>query len=1808
MNTVVGYDLGEKLHEGMRSVVYRGRRRSDGLAVIVKGLRGEHPSRDDLAQLKREYEITRSLDVADVIKVHALERDGAGLAVIVEDCGAVSLRAHLRGAALPVDDALRLAVRLAAALGAVHRSGIIHKDINPSNVVINPATGALKIIDFGIATALSRETPGVREPDLLEGTLSYISPEQTGRMNRAIDRRTDLYSLGVTVYELLTGAVPFATSDAVEMVHAHIAQEPTAPHERAPGVPVGVSRVVLKLLAKAAEDRYQSAEGLEADLAACLDEWARTGDVAAFPLGRHDVPDRLYLAQKLYGREPEIAALLETYARAAAGRAELALVAGYSGVGKSVLVNEVHKPVLRRRGRFAAGKFDQFNRDTPYSALLQAFRELVRQALTESEEGLAAWRARLGAALGPNARVIVEVLPDVGLIVGPQPPVEPLGLAESQNRWNLVFTAFVRCFASAAHPLVLFLDDLQWADPPSLKLLQLLLTDPDTRHLLVIGAYRDNEVTATHPLALAVEALHKAGVGPTTLTLAALEPAHVQQLLVDTLRVDPERARPLVELAMEKTGGNPFFLGQFLRSAADEGLLRFDAAEGGWRWDIAEIRARAITDNVVELMASKIQRLPDATQRVLKLAACIGNRFDLRTLAVVNERSARETAAEMWEAAREGLVIPVGRDARDAEPSGLAEAFPAGDQDVAYQFLHDRVQQAAYSLIGAGERGAVHVRVGRLLRESTPEAELGGRVFDVVNQFDQGLDGITDPDERLAVARLNLLAASRAKASSAYGAAHRYLEAALRLLPADPFADLYELAFELHVEAMEAAFLDTDLARAEELSRVALAHARTTLDQAKVHETRMLFHTARHALPEAVEVGMRALDLLGAPLPRDPDMARSFGAVLATEARLAGRSPGLFVDLPPLRDPQRLAVLRVLVTLTAPAYITQPLLFMPVVCEMVDLCVEHGNSTLAPFAYAEYGLIRAAVGDTAGANAWGALALELLDRSDARALRAKVHVLVSAFITHWQVHLRESVEPLRESVQMGLDAGDLEFCAYGADLYCTALLYVGEALDVVARELQRYVELLARLKQEFQRVYGCILLEMVRNLAGVVPDPLRLAGPHFDEDRDVPVLVEARSTNSLCLFHTSKCMLAYLYGDFAAAVASAAAAEPHLGAMTAHMTSAQHNFYGSLASAALAATQEGDGRDASLALVTRNQAVMLRWAGDGPANFRHKYVLVEAERARALGRTAEAMDLYEEAIRGAAEQGYLQEEALGYERAAGLYLALGREKIAATYLGEASYRYTRWGAAGKVADLERRHPTLQGSRALGAPGAVGVTSTDRGGAALDLATVMKAARAVSGEIVLERLVANLMRIAAESAGAQRGFLLLEREGRLVIAAEQRAGEEGVTARAETPLEEEEAHLSAAVIHFVHRTRESVVLDDAAREGLFTRDPYVVARQPRSVLCAPLLNRGALTAILYLENNLIPSAFTAARLELVRLLSSQAALSLTNARLYADLAAAMGRVEEYSRTLEQKVEERTLELRAKNDELGATLAQLRHTQGQLVTQEKLASLGALTAGIAHELKNPLNFINNFAALSADLTTEIEEGLAAVRGPLTPEVLADLVAPLSDLRLNVGKIHEYGRRADGIINGMLLHSRQAPSTREPADLNAILNESVNLAYHGVRAKDPAFAPAIQSECDPAVGQVDVARLDISRVFINVLHNAYYAIRQKKQALGARYTPTLQVRTRDLGDRVEVRIRDNGPGIPPAVASQIFNPFFTTKPPGEGTGLGLSLSHDIVVGGHQGEMGVESAEGEYTEFVITLPRRAAALPGRAGPAGGA
>ncbi|MEP7123114.1 MAG: AAA family ATPase [Byssovorax sp.] len=1799
---VSGYEVGEKIHESARSIVYRARRRSDGVPVILKALLSEHPRPDELARFRREFEIGSSLALGGVVTHHAIERYRSRLALVTEDFGAEALRSFARHTKLDLPDILEAMAQVAGILGEIHRRDIVHKDVNPSNLVIHPVTRQVKLIDFGIATALSRESASPRNLTQLEGTLSYISPEQTGRVNRALDYRTDLYSLGATFYELLTGEVPFVAQGAVEMIHAHIAREPAPPHLRRPEIPEMVSRIVVKLLSKAAEDRYQSGYGLQADLQECLSRWRATGRIEAFALGAHDVSDRFQIPQKLYGREVEIAALLGTFERASAGRAELTLVAGYSGIGKTALVSEIHKPIVGRHGHFISGKFDQLQRDIPYNSLIQAFSALVRQLLAEPEQRLRAFRAKLGEALGQSGRVVTDVIPEVELIIGPQPAIQELPPSEAQNRFNFVFRAFVHAFAAAEHPLVIFLDDLQWADAPSLKLLQLLLTDPSTKHLLVLGAYRDNEVEATHPLMVALEAIRREGGAVSTIRLAPLDLAHVNQLVSETLRCAPEASLSLATLSLQKTHGNPFFLGQFLRSLSEEKLLAFDPSRRAWRWDADEIRRRGITDNVVELMAGKIRKLPEPTQRVVKLAACIGNTFDLATLAIVDERPEIATAADLWEALREGLVLPVD-DAYQLVPTEQREGDdPAELPRIAYRFLHDRVQQAAYSLISEGSRAEVHLRVGRLLLASTPAAEVEGRIFDIVHQLNLGKDRITDASERYELSRWNLVAGRKANASAAHEPALRYFTTGLGMLPPDAFDERYELAFDLHLEAIEAEHVNGHFERAQELSAVALGRSRTLLERVRLLEIRILFHTARVEYAETIRIAMQALLLLGVVLPPPETVtpAHIGEALGATAALLAGRRAGELVSLRRMTDPEKLAAVRVLTILAAPTYIANPMSFPLVVCKLVQHSLEHGNSRFSPYCYVIYGVVLAGVlGEVEAANEFGDLALVLLDELGAKELRAKVYTLLCLFLRHWTMHERVSKDFGREAVHAALEVGDLEYVGYGADDFVLHSLYLGDPLDEVVREGQGYLELLTRLKQEFQRVYLAVPLQMALALQGRTRDPSRLRGEIFDEDTQLPELLAVNNTSTTGLCYVTSATLAYLFGDVARTAELTAKVEPFLNGSLGKVALVQHNMYQSLALLALCDDATPEERAAHLAKVDQNQQQMKVWATHAPENFAHKLRLVAAERLRVAGLLVEAMAAFDESAEGAARSGFVNEEALAYERAAALYFSLGRDRVASSYLVEARYAYLRWGASAKVAAIDAAHPSLLKRQAHALTTNTLDTTSTTGGVAVDLLAVMKAAQTISGEIVLDRLLEAVMRSVLESAGAQRGLLIVERDGALVVAVE-RSSLGGPADPRHAPVDGH-AGLSAAIVHYVERTKESVVLRDAAKEGLFTADAYVLGSHARSILCAPLINQGQLTAILYLENHLTVGAFTEDRLEVLRILSAQAALSIHNARLYGNLEGARARLAEYSHTLEQKVVERTAELREKNDELETTLTQLRATQQQLVMQEKLASLGALTAGIAHEIRNPLNFINNFAELSSELAVELGDLVRPLAPKIGAEVQGDVDQLLEDLGQNVRKIAEHGKRADAIVTGMLMHSRETSGTRAESDLNAILAESVSLTYHGMKAREPEYNLKIVADYDEAVGLIDLMAMEMSRVFVNIINNACYATREKRRALGPNFTPLLAVSTRSLGDRVEVRLRDNGTGIPADVVDRVFHPFFTTKPAGEGTGLGMSISHEIVVQGHQGEIRVDTQLGEFTELVITLPRKFGPRSGR-------
>ncbi|MBO3460759.1 MAG: serine/threonine-protein kinase PknK [Aetokthonos hydrillicola CCALA 1050] len=601
---VAGYHLREQLYNGQRTVVYRGVRKTDSLSVVIKLLKNPYPSFSEVTQFRNQYIIVKNLNYPGIIQTYSLEDYQNGYALVMEDFGGISLKDYFasKNDATSLREFLQIAIALSNTLDFLIINKIIHKDIKSGNILINPETKQVKLIDFSIASLLPRETQTLISPNILEGTLAYISPEQTGRMNRGIDYRTDFYSLGVTFYELLTKGLPFQSEDAMELVHCHIAKTAPLVHEVNPAVPFVISKIVSKLMAKNASDRYQSALGLKHDLEKCLVDLKETGKIEDFPIAQRDVCDRFIIPDKLYGREAKVEILLQAFERVSLGATEMILVAGFSGIGKTAVVNEIHKPIVRQRGYFIKGKYDQFGRNIPFSAFVQAFRDLMRQLLSESDAQLAAWQAKILTAVGENGQVIMDVIPELERIIGEQPSPQEISSSAAQNRFNLLFQKFIQVFSTPEHPLVMFLDDLQWADSASLNLLKVLMTEASSGYLLILGAYRDHEVSPAHPLMLTLSQIYKSQATVDTMTLEPLEEMTINQLVADTLSCTKELARPLTQWVYRKTKGNPFFTTQFLKALHEECWIQFQPELGYWQCDMVSVRQLALSDDVLEFI------------------------------------------------------------------------------------------------------------------------------------------------------------------------------------------------------------------------------------------------------------------------------------------------------------------------------------------------------------------------------------------------------------------------------------------------------------------------------------------------------------------------------------------------------------------------------------------------------------------------------------------------------------------------------------------------------------------------------------------------------------------------------------------------------------------------------------------------------------------------------------------------------------------------------------------------------------------------------------------------------------------------------------------------------------------------------------------------------------------------------------------------------------------------------------------------------------------------------------------------------
>lgn len=1529
MTSIPGYRVFETLHTGPRSTVLRALRRHDGLPVVCKLIGTETASPEGLAALRREYQLISRISHRGVVEALDCLPHGSGLLVVFRDIGGTSLAQQLAGQPLPIDAFLDLALQLIDAIDAIHNAGLVHKDINPANIVVNAQAQTINIVGFTIASELAREEVADIRIGTPAGTLAYIAPEQTGRINRSVDYRADFYGLGATFYECLTGRPPFGDGDPLELVHSHIARTPVPASGLNPLVPGVLAAIVARLMAKDPEDRYQSILGLRIDIEHCLSQYRSGGTIESFALGQRDVRAVLRVPQKLYGRDEPLKQLMVGFERAADNVPELLLVTGYAGIGKSALVRELYKPITAQQGFFVAGKFEQLKRDIPYAPWIRAFRELVRQAIAGGPERTEALRAQLVTALQPNVHVVTDVIPELAELIGPPAGAAPaLGPAEAHSRFVYAFRKFVRVFATPEHPLVVFLDDLQWADLASLKLLEGLVGDDELRHLLVIGAYRDGEVDATHPLTQTIATLTEAEVPIRHIHLGELDHAAVALLVADTLQSEVARVQPLAALLSAKTFGNPLFLGQYLEALERRGLIGFDRASSTWTWDLPAIERQQVPDNVVAFLVQRFAELPPETLGVVQVAACIGSIFSLETLAEVRGEAPAEAASALWPALRSRLVVPLDEGYRFAE-AGLQAS-------VSYRFLHDRVQQAAYSLLPPDEALSCHLGIGRALLR-THGSSRDRRLFDIVNQLNIARALIVDPEERRRLVVLNLEAGRRARAAAAYGPVLAYLDAGLAMLPADAWTTDYQTALALHVETAEMAIVNGVDKQVFRLAQAIQDHAATLLDRVSGLEVLVQLHLARQVLSEALRVIRTALQLLGHGIPARPRRPHLMIELARTRWALKGQSEDALVERPASTDPHALAIGRLLARAIAPAYLSDRSLYAILVLRLVRLSAQTGNQPVSCFGYANYGPMFA----DENKALFGRVALRLLDRMDAEQSRTQVMFVVKLAVEVWHRPVAETLPGLLEAYHVGLETGELEYASYCLNNLIAQYFFISQPLGQLKDTAEAYRQAAARIHQETAAGVIKCYQQAIANLLGETGTPTSFDGPHLQEAEGIADLMSRRNFLGVEAAYALLAYLNLIFDRLDDARRYSDLRRRHAGQTGGFVMGLRSTVISIMIDLGRWEQLDARARRKLLARCARAERTVQAAARDAPANFSALNALLNAERLRATGKAARAGVAYREAIDAARQYGFTHDEAFACERSATLSGATGDRAAMRTRLVQAREAYVRWGALAKVRWLDQRYPDMLGELAVAPRHEVPwlTQETSLGDLqTIDVVTLVRSLQALAGEIRLGDLLRKLMRIVIVNAGATGGSLLLRQQGRWSIEASALADDQDVRVLEGRPIEGGEGPLVALrVVDEVARRQEAVVIADATIDEDFMTDRYVVSVRPRSVLALPLINRGQAIGILYLENNLAAGVFSPDKLRLLELLSAQIAVSIENARLYE-------RLERMNLTLEQQVADRTRELEQKTQALTERTEALRAANAEL---KRLATTDALT---------------------------------------------------------------------------------------------------------------------------------------------------------------------------------------------------------------------------------------------------------------------
>ncbi|MBF0450514.1 MAG: diguanylate cyclase [Candidatus Magnetomorum sp.] len=1520
MKSFAGFQTIECIYESPTTQVFRCRRISDNLQVIIKSIHQEYPSKEMLDNYRNEYHIAGMLEMDGIIQMYALKKYDNALMIVMEDIQGIPLQQMIAEKKLSLMSSLDIAIQLSTILGKIHEKSIIHKDLSTSNIIVVPEIAHVKLIDFGFSADLSNPKNAGRS-EQIQGTFAYMSPEQTGRMDRNVDYRSDYYSFGVCLYEMITNRLPFVTEDPLRLIHCHLAKSPLTPHALNLDIPKSVSNIVMKLMAKNPEDRYQNISGIKADLENCMHQLQSTGEITDFKIGQQDVPKHFLLSKKIYARERELKQMMEIFHRMFAchekvgsstgiktqGKSEVVLIKGDTGIGKSAFIEYVKKNVLRSNPShqifFISGKYERFSKNTPYSALVSAFSELIKHILKMDEEDLSQWRKKIQAALGENGQLMINVIPEIEWIIGEQPDIIKLSPKELQNRFEHTFQNFMMTFAEADHPLIIFLDDIQWMDTTSLKLLQLILTNSDNI-LFFIGAYRPRKLSEDHPIFEAIKQIEQARISVTTIPLRTLSSIHINQFLCDTFRCSTNYAQALTDVVMNKTHGNPFFIKEFITSVYEKRFIRLTT--NGWEWDISNIKQTETTDNVVQLMSDKIQRLENHTRLLIQAAACIGAEFSMDALTHIVSSEQIDVNRCINEAIHEGMIVECEYPKSDFGSCALK----------AYRFVYDRVYQAAYALMTDTTRQAFHKKIGQFLLEKNKDDYKKAKIFDIVNHLNMSILTCTDPNEKVQLARLNLKAGLRAKTSTAYDAALIYFIIGISLLTEDAWEVYYSLICSLHLEASETAYLAGNFDEMVRLSEEVLTHSHQLMDQAKVYEIRLQACKMQDKKKEAIEIGQKVLAMLGVSIPKRANKISAIIAIARIYFRMSGKRIEHLIELPKMTNPEQLLIARILTFVGTAFYLTTPEILPVIVSEQIRIFTKYGNSPVSSASYAAYGMILCGMlNDLDNGYQFGRLAISLLEQFQTKEYWAKTLFRTGSFILHWKEHVRNSLPLLEDACANGIETGDIEFSIFSRYVHGVYSFLAGIELSVVKKNIQTFLDKYPQLKHLTAQNYRNLVQQLLENMMSSHDQPWILSGQFYQEEKMMPVHIQNNDRTLISIVYFAKGYLNFLFYRFEEALDCLEKANPYISGIVSTFVVPCYYFLDALTRLALYEQLSRCEQRKQLKIIISDQKRLKYWSKHSPMNHLHRYHLIQAEIHRVRKEIAEAMIHYDKAILLAKENQFLNDEALTNELATRFYIDNQKKKHAIPYLLESYNAYHQYGAVAKTEHLLHQYPYINtfirtmNQKISWHPLSSSNMSCQNTGKEIDLLYIMKASTSISEEIVFSRLLEKLMTVVIENAGATRGCLILVQDEQLFVEAEIVNEKHENIHIASIPLFTRD-DLPEQLINYVKRTQTDCVLDNAVIEGDFTDDRYIQRQKIHSVMCIPILHHGAFTGLLYLENNHMKGAFTANHVQTLKLIASQAAISIENAKFYNRLE---DRVQERTRALSQAID--ALKLRA-----------------------------------------------------------------------------------------------------------------------------------------------------------------------------------------------------------------------------------------------------------------------------------------------------